>query len=361
MAEKIKFRITDPETGESQVFERDESEIPAKQKLAKERGLEFSFVLPEMDVTEEVKSPTSEARKEITEAISPKGAVIGGLLSGLTLGGKEELTGLVAGEEAQRIAELETAAQKKERPWTYGLSKLVGGLAPYGAAGLAGAKLGAPAGPWGAAIGGMLGAAGAGIAESALSRTKEEREREGYITGEDVAMGALSGATEGVGRAAVPFLRGISKKIFDTISVKPPSKLSTLEKEYAKAVQDLQERQANLVYAQTKLRQNVAEAKGLKAINAINQEIRNIGKENIAKMAKLKDLEQKLITSPEYSALAAIGPAALGALPGEGEMTEEEISEYERRVFEEAMRKMQEKQSTSATSAPSGSQRRMGY
>jgi len=115
MAKKIKFRITDPQTGESKEFERDESEIPAKQKLAKERGLTFTFIAPELDLSEAAKSPLTEAQKEILGITSPKGSLVGGLLSGATLGGKEELAGLVGGEEAQRLAELETAAQQKEQ------------------------------------------------------------------------------------------------------------------------------------------------------------------------------------------------------------------------------------------------------
>lgn len=356
MAKKIKFRITDPQTGESQEFERDESEIPAKQKLAKERGLTFTFIAPELDLSEAAKSPLTEAQKEILGITSPKGSLVGGLLSGATLGGKEELAGLVGGEEAQRLAELETAAQQKEQPVAYGIGKFLGGLAPIGAAGIAGAKLGAAGGPVGALIGGALGAGAAGMAESALSRTMEEREREGYLTGKDIGMGALTGLTEGVGRLAAPYVRGITKKLFDSITARPISKLSGLERSFIQNVDELRKLENTI----PQVKEAMKTAQGERASDLFTQYTNALSRQKVL-TEQIKAAETQLMSSPQYSGISAIAPSGLATMRGKPEMTEEEISEYERLVLEEAQRRLQERKSEKPYSLPPGSSKRIMY
>ncbi len=200
---KVKFKVTDPETGESEEYITDEEKLPAKRKMAAERGVKFEIIDTEL-------SPEEQANvgKMVQEPTTRREAFMGGIMQGVTLGAEDE-AGVFGDTETLR------RRQQTEKPVEYGAGKMIGGLLPTVAAGglgaLGGAKLGgavgAAGGPIGAAggatIGALLGAAGAGTAESYFSKPKESRE----LTEEDLLMGGLSAVGEGAGRALAPLAR----------------------------------------------------------------------------------------------------------------------------------------------------------
>ena len=334
--EKIEYTVTNPQTGEQITKKMDDTPENRSllDKLIKERGLILESISP---LSQEVTAETvgTEAATTLETATSPKGAFLGGLFSGATVEGKEELTRLAGFEEQARKLELERQKQETERPGYFGAGKFLGGLIPtIGATTLGAAAGGALGGPPGAIAGGMLGAGLAGTAESALEKTQAQRAEEGMLTGEDIGMGLISGLTEGIGRATAPYIRGSKKKILQKITAKPISKLSAKENEFIDAINSLRKEEAKT--AELQLRVKAGQIGGQQAMSRA-KEIK-ILKDTIDR------LQEELVKSPEYSAISGAAASGVQMIGEEQVMTPEQEEEYEKLIIQEALRRQQRKQ-----------------
>lgn len=334
--DKIEYILTNPQTGEQITKKMDDTPENREllNKIVKERGLILESISPSpQEITPE--SVGTEAATTYETATSPKGAFLGGLLSGATLEGKEELTRLAGFEEQARKLELERQKQEQERPGYFGAGKFIGGLIPtIGATTLGAAAGGALGGPPGAIAGGMLGAGLAGTAESALEKTQAQRAEEGMLSGEDIGMGLISGLTEGIGRAAAPYIRASTKKLFERITAKPISKLSAKESEFVNAVNDLRKIEAQT--AELQVRAKAGQIGGQQAMSRAKE------------MKVLKDtierLQEDLIKSPQYSAISGATASGVQMIGEEQVMTPEQEEEYQKLIIEEALRRQTQKQ-----------------
>jgi hypothetical protein len=185
----------------------DDSELDAMKAKAESKGFSFRILDPLSPAEEARVMPTVEAES------SRKEALFGGLLQGVSLG-TEDILG--SDTESKRLR------QEAEHPYIYGAGKFIGSLVPGAAAAIGGAKaggsagaaIGALGGPAGAAAGagigavagGMLGAGTAGALESYASK-ETPPEGKGLPSGSDIAMGLISGATEGIGAKVAPLAR----------------------------------------------------------------------------------------------------------------------------------------------------------
>lgn len=203
--ETIKFKITDPNSGQTRIFERPANQLEEKIKLADERGLIFEL-LTEEDTTE----PES-----FLEDLGP-------YAQGASLEWLDEIK-----EKLLTPGQLERAKQKQKieeqkSPASYNIKKLIGSMLPNiaasGLGALGGAKLGgaigATGGPIGAAGGALLGGAlGAGAAGFAQSLGESEEINMGELE-KAFGSGVISAVLESGGRflTTKPFLKLIKEQ-----------------------------------------------------------------------------------------------------------------------------------------------------
>jgi hypothetical protein len=212
-----------------------------------------------------------KAQREKETGLGP--TILGGLLQGVSLETVDELKGT-----DKTLAK----RQEAENPFTYNASKFVGSLLPTAAASTAGAValggVGSLLGPvgtvGGGVLGALLGAGGAGTAESYFS--KPEETRGSSPASEDYAMGALSALGEGAGKVIAPGLNKIGRKLGLGSLTKEEAALELVKKEQEKFVLN----QSRSLLAPEKLKE-------LDTVAArINKEI-----------SDLENLEQQLIDS----------------------------------------------------------------
>lgn len=214
----------------------DDSEVDAMKAKAESKGFAFRILGPLAPTEAAGLIPTVEGES------SRKESLFGGLLQGVSLG-TEDIVG--SDTESRRLR------QEAEHPYIYGTGKFIGSLIPGAAAAIGGAKIGAPTGAaiggilggppgavTGAAVGGlggaMLGAGAAGTIESYASK-ETPPEGKGMPSGSDIAMGMLSGVTEGIGAKVAPLARrawrGARDKLIGKEMVKGTTELAEISAE----------------------------------------------------------------------------------------------------------------------------------
>lgn len=275
---KVKFKVTDPETGESEEYITDEEKLPAKQKMAAERGVKFELVDTELSPEQQ----TAIAGKVGGET-SMRESFMGGIMQGVSLGSEDDVRAIF-GDDTETLRR----RQEAEHPYVYGAGKFLGSLVPAigGAAGGAAAG-GAVGGPPGAVVGGLLGAGLTGAAESYASKPKAVKRGEGALPGaglEDVGAGALSMVGEGVGRALAPVGRALYRGVKAKIT--PPGMV------FKQGVEDVSDQL--IAEATTRYNQAVAAKKSAEAgAQAARKQIAEKEAE-VAKMAPLQTISDDI-------------------------------------------------------------------
>ena len=182
----------------------DDSEVDAMKAKAESKGFAFRILGPLAPTEAAGLIPTVEAES------SRKESMVGGLLQGVSLG-TEDILG--SDTESKRLR------QEAEHPYIYGAGKFLGSLAPGMGMAAGGAMLGtaSPLGPGvGTAVGGALGAGAAGLIESYASK-ETPPEGKGWPSVSDMAMGLISGVTEGVGAKVAPLARNVYRSARDKL------------------------------------------------------------------------------------------------------------------------------------------------
>ena len=320
---KITYTITDPNTG--QVINKTMDDTPENRilvdALAKSRRLQITYP-PAV-------SAGIEAEKTIAETETPQGAMLEGFLSGLTLEGKEEITGVLGGESAQRKSELQRKKTEEESPVSFGTGKFIGGLIPSGALTAAGGVLGGSlAGPPGAIAGAALGGAAAAGLESILEEPMGEKDV-GY---EDLLASVIGGVSGGVGRGAAPIIRGIVRKI----SSRPLSQLSANERLLKQQLDFLKTEKAKAGLYTQQIKQGKITGK-----EAIQQ-----AKQNKAIQENINQLEVEIAKNLKDNFMAGAAVSGAEMIGDAPTMSPEEMKEYERLTVEEALKKQRQKKQT---------------
>jgi hypothetical protein len=224
---QFEYEIKDGVTGEVRKITVPASKVSDAEKHWKD--INFQIISKRDKVT--VGGPAvSEENVLINEAQSQigdtgyKSSLMGGLLQGISLGAEDEVE--ILGPQSPAEKELLRKRQEAEHPVVYGIGRAIGGIIPGAMAGGSGAYLGglggaAIGGPPGAAIGaligGGLGAAGAGTADSILSKDQGSE-----IEASDFGWGAISGGLNVAGDIAAPAIRKIKavgqSKLLDDVA-----------------------------------------------------------------------------------------------------------------------------------------------
>jgi hypothetical protein len=269
--------------------------------------------------------PQREAiNAEINRANDPRQVVGGGFLRGLTLDWADELSANTPA--ARKRAELE----KQESPWLSMGGEILGGIPMYAAGAAYGAKLGARGGPYGALIGGALGAGAVGALEAGGAAESASLGDTLEGAGIAAAMQVIGGMPVKKGAAVIKKLLGITDEVS---AAKKSGVLDTVRKKATEAT----EAKAQLAAAE-KAREEAYDAAtqqsmskmeiplnspvAKRATEAMQKEVAARAKEIEAQAAQrsLENIEGKILAdaAQEGMAATAIAPAITSALPSTG-------------------------------------------
>lgn len=199
-----KIQIETSKDGKTYLDEIEDTALQSTKEKLEGKGYSFKVVGPPLTAAQATGLiPTVEGES------SRKESMVGGLLQGVSLG-TEDILG--SDKESIRLR------QEAEHPYIYGAGKFLGSLVPGMGMAAGGAALGtAFGGPGvGTAVGGALGAGAAGLIESYASK-ETPPEGKGWPSVSDMAMGLISGVTEGVGAKVAPLARNVYRSARDKL------------------------------------------------------------------------------------------------------------------------------------------------
>jgi hypothetical protein len=299
-----KIQIETAKDGKTYLDEIEDTALQSTKEKLEAKGYSFKIVGPPL-----TEAQASGIIPAVEAQASRKESMVGGLLQGVSLG-TEDLLG--ADKESIRLR------QEAEHPYIYGASKFLGSLVPGMGMAAGGAALGtaSPLGPGvGTAVGGAAGAGLAGLIESYASK-ETPPEGKGFPSVSDMAMGLISGVTEGVGAKVAPLARNVYRSARDKL----------IGKEMVKGATELSEISAEEIAKKLnifkRIRDKVAANKKLTQIDDLLKR----SDEEIYDELDPKDAADMLVIKRDMEAsIAAEGGTNLGRVDGRIEVLENQL------------------------------------